>query len=147
MRDDDPGGPADEQTDGHADGQVSNETEGDDREPSTGDGAPPSVEDEPEDLPSANELLGTLFEETSLWPLLVVMLTSLGAFGAALIVLTIIDRSPFAALALLLLLGMTTDTLIRARSRPPMRNLARLIVLFWIVSSGLAIVAITTGIA
>ena len=102
---------------------------------------------EPEDLPSPNEILGTLFGEASLWPLLIVVLGSSGAFGAALIVLSVGDRNPFALAALVLILAMTTDTLVRARRRTDLRNLAKLIVLFWAVSIALAGVAVFTGIA
>jgi uncharacterized membrane protein YjjP (DUF1212 family) len=105
------------------------------------------VESEPEDLPSANEILGSFFGEASLWPLLVVVLGSTGAFGAALIVLALGDQNPFAAAALLLILAMTTDTLIRARRRIDLRNLAKLIALFWVVSIALATVAVISGIA
>ena len=105
------------------------------------------VESEPEDLPSANEILGSFFREASLWPLLVVVLGSTGAFGAALIVLALGDQNPFAAAALLLILAMTTDTLIRARRRIDLRNLAKLIALFWLVSIALATVAVISGIA
>jgi uncharacterized membrane protein YjjP (DUF1212 family) len=101
----------------------------------------------PEEFPSANELLGTLFEETSLWPLLIVILCSTGAFGAALLVLALGDRNPFAAAALLLLLGMTTDVIIRARRRVEIRNLAKIIALFWAAAIALAVVAVATGIA
>ena len=104
-------------------------------------------ESDPEDLPSANEIVGTLLSERSLWPLVVVMLGSLGAFGAALLVLSIGDQNPFAIAALVLVLGMTIDTLIRARRRLELRNLAKLIALFWGVSIGLALIAVTTGIA
>lgn len=102
---------------------------------------------EPEDLPSPNEILGTLFGEASLWPLLIVVLGSTGTFGAALIVLALGDRNPFALAALLLILAMTTDTLIRARRRTDLRNLAKLIALFWAVSIALALVAVFSGIA
>lgn len=101
----------------------------------------------PEDLPSVNEIVGTLLSDRSLWPLVVVMLGSLGAFGAALLVLAIGDHNPFAIGALVLILGMTTDTLIRARRRLELRNLAKLIALFWGVSIGLALIAVTSGIA
>ena len=102
---------------------------------------------EPEDLPNPNEILGTLFAEASLWPLLIVVLGSTGTFGAALIVLALGDRNPFALAALLLILAMTTDTLIRARRRTDLRNVAKLIALFWTVSIALALVAVFSGIA
>ena len=101
----------------------------------------------PEDLPSANDLIGTLFEEASLWPILTVFLGSTGAFGAALLVLAIGDRNPFAAAALFLLLGMTTDVMVRARRNKQIRNLAKFVALFWTVATALALVAVGTGIA
>jgi hypothetical protein len=64
-----------------------------------------------------------------------------------LIVLAAGDRNPFALAALLLIFAMTTDTLIRARRRLELRNLAKLILLFWMVSIVLALVAVFTGIA
>jgi hypothetical protein len=113
------------------------------RDPGRGDPA----DEAPEDLPSANDLLGTLFEEASLWPLLTVILGSTGAFGAALLVLAGVDRNPFAAGALVLLFGMSVDLIVRSRRRPAIRNLAKLVAMFWTAAILLAIVAITTGIA
>lgn len=118
--------------------------------PATAPPSDPSGEDRdssPEDLPSANEILGTLFQEASLWPLVTVLLGSTGAFGAALIVLATSDHNIFAAAALLLLSGMSVDVLVRARRRPETRNVAKLVALFWVTSIALALVAIMTGIA
>ena len=53
-----------------------------------------------EDFPSVDELIGSFMNETSLWPVLVVAIASMGAFGAAMLVLTGIDHNPFAAAAL-----------------------------------------------
>lgn len=102
--------------------------------------------EEAEDLPSANHILGTLFEESTLWPLLIVLLGSSGAFGAAMMILALNDRNIFAAAALFLIFGMTVDILIRARKDDGPKNVAKLIGGFWISSALLAGVATYTGI-
>ncbi len=106
-----------------------------------GDEADPARESEPgteDGMPSPNEILGTLFAESTLWPLLIVILGSLGSFGAALLVLALADRNVFAMAALALLAGMTVDVVVRSRSRPTLRNAARLLGLLWGVAAGLA---------
>ena len=108
-----------------------------------------SNEDEdrgPEDLPAPDEIIGTLFQETSLWPLLIVVLGCLGSFGAAMIVLALIDRNLFAIAALVLIGGMTIDLGIRAWRGSTNRNIAKLLVLFWMTAAGLAGIAFATGI-
>ena len=108
--------------------------------------SPDSRRDEPEDLPSGHEMLGTLFAESSLWPLLSVIIGSLGALMAALLVLALGDRNPFAAGALLLIVGMTLDIGIRSRRKATLRHLAKLLALLWSVGIALAIVARLSGI-
>ncbi len=106
-----------------------------------GDEADPARESEPgteDGMPSPNEILGTLFAESTLWPLLIVIHGSLGSFGAALLVLALADRNVFAIAALVLLAGMTVDIVVRSRSRPTLRNGARLLGLLWGVAAGLA---------
>lgn len=105
----------------------------------------PKVE-EFEDLPSANHMLGTLFEESTLWPLVIVLLGSGGAFGAAMMILAVNDRNIFAAAALFLIMGMTIDIVIRARRGDGPRNVAKLLGGFWVSSALLAAVAAYTGI-
>ena len=103
-------------------------------------------DDEPEDMPSPNEILGTLMTETSLWPLLIVVLGSLGTFGAGMLVLALGDRNPFAAAALLLVVGMTIDLTIRSRTRPELRNIVEMLGLFWMTAVVLGCVAVYAGI-
>ena len=67
--------------------------------------------------------------------------------AAALLVLALADRNPFAGLALLLVAGMTIDIVVRARSRPSHRVLAKAIGLLWIVAIALAGIAVYSGIA
>lgn len=121
-----------------------------------GDPSPPSAdreaeegeeEEEGEDLPSVDQIIGTFMKESALWPVLIVLLGTAGAFGGAMLVLSWVDHNPFAAAALLLLLGMTIDVTVRSRSNPSLRNLARLVALIWAVAAGFAGIAIWSGIA
>ncbi len=112
------------------------------------DSAPPvSRNADEEDFPRLDELIGTFLREPSLMPVAVVILGTGGAFGAALLILTGLDRNPFAAGALILIAGMTVDVSLRARKEPAFRNLALLIGLVWAASVALALLALATGIA
>ena len=104
-------------------------------------------EESPEDFPSVDELIGSFMKEASLWPVLVVVIASAGAMGAAMIILTVVDRNPFAAAALLLVLGMSVDVLIQSRRHAHYRNGAKLIGLIWLAAVAFAGLAIWTGIA
>ena len=116
-----------------------------DREEDSRDPTDPSVEEQ-EERPGIDALLRVLVDETTLWPLLIVLFASGGAFGAALLVLAGVDRNPFAALALLLVLGMTLDIAWRARSRPGLRLVARGIGMLWITAAAMATLAWWFGI-
>jgi hypothetical protein len=100
-----------------------------------------------DDVPNVDQIIGSFLKETSLWPVLIVVLGSAGAFGAALLILVGVDRNPFAAVALLLIVGMTVDVVVRARRERLYRNLARLVGLIWSVAIVLTGVAIWSGIA
>jgi hypothetical protein len=106
-----------------------------------------SNEENPDDFPNFDELIGSFMQETSLWPVLVVVMGSAGAFGAALLILTGVDHNPFAAAALLLIFGMSVDVFVQARRKAVYRNLVRLIGLIWCAAIALAGLAIWTGIA
>jgi len=114
-----------------------NEDEEDDR----------NTEPEDDEFPTVDDLIGTFLSETSLLPIVVVVLGSGGAFGAALLVLTAVDRNPFAAAALVLLAGMTVDVCLRARKEVRFRNIALLIGMVWGAAVVLAGVAAWSGIA
>ncbi|MGB0618633.1 MAG: hypothetical protein ACPGVZ_04120 [Myxococcota bacterium] len=103
-------------------------------------------EDE-EEFPSFDDMIGTFFKEPSLLPIVVVVLGSGGAFGAFAMILTVVDRNPFAAAALVLMAGLTVDICLRARKESAFRNVAILIGLVWASSAILAGVAVFTGIA
>lgn len=118
--------------------------------PQPGDGEARSTRDpssEKDDSPGLDDLLGVLLHESTLWPLLIVIVASFGALGAGVIVLSVVDRNPFAAGALILLLGMTIDLLWRSRSRPGLRNLARGVGVIWLAALALAGLAIWLGLA
>ena len=100
----------------------------------------------PEDGPSANELLDTLFTDTALWPLLTVILISGGAIGAGILVLAFGDHNYLAAAALLLLAGMTIDVSVRSRREPSYRILAKAVLALWASAIALALVAVFSGI-
>lgn len=110
------------------------------------DTEPAPREDAPEDLPSAGEIVGTLFKESTLWPLLIVFLGTGGAFGAAMLVLALGDQNLFAAAALVLVAGMTVDVCVRSRKSADLRNVAKLLIGFWCAAVLLAGVAVYTGI-
>jgi hypothetical protein len=104
-------------------------------------------EEAPEDFPGVDELVGSFMNETSLWPVLLVAIASAGALGAAMLILTVVDRNPFAAAALLLVFGMSVDLFIQGRRKLAYRNIARLVGLIWCAAVAFAGVAIWTGIA
>ncbi len=115
------------------------------RDPETLTSQEPSREVEAS--PGLDDLLGVLWRESTLWPLLIVIVASFGALGAGLFVLSVVDRNPFAAGALILLVGMTLDLLWRARRRPRLRNLARSVGVIWLAALALAGLAVWLGIA
>jgi len=107
----------------------------------------PDREADDDAFPSFDELVGSFLSEPSLWPVLIVVLGSAGAFGAAALILAFVDRNPFAAAALLLIVGMSVDILIRGRRDPRYRNAGRLIGMIWVSAIAFAGVAIWTGLA
>ena len=119
--------------------------EGPDEKPDEGPDEEPDRDDD--GIPDVDEVIGTFLREASLWPVLAVVLGSGGAFAAALMILAVVDRNPFAAAALFLVLGMTIDVVYRARSLPAYRNGARLLLSIWVVGFAFAGLAVWTGIA
>ncbi len=139
MRDEDEQDATGEDEENGRDGQGGGDDDGE-----QGKTPPAGADDE---FPSLDELIGTFFSEASLLPIVVVVMGSGGAFGAALLVMTVVDRNPFAMGALVLLAGMTVDISLRARKEASMRNLALLIGLVWAASVALALLAAWTGLA
>ena len=104
-------------------------------------------EEPPEDSPTDDDFVSGLLRDTSLWPLLIVAVTVAGTLGAAMLILVGIDHNPFAAAALLLVLGMSVDIFIQSRKKPNYRSIAKIIGVVWSAAIGLAALAIWTGIA
>jgi hypothetical protein len=104
-------------------------------------------EESPEDFPSVDALIGNFMSETSLWPVLTVAIGSAGALGAAMLILTVVDRNPFAGAALLLVFGMSVDLFIQGRRKTAYRHIARFVGLIWCAAIVFAGIAIWTGIA
>jgi hypothetical protein len=100
-----------------------------------------------DDFPNLDELIGSFMHEASLWPVLVVVIGSAGALGAAMLILAGVDRNPFAAGALLLIFGMCVDVFVQARRKAVYRNLSKLIGVIWCAAIAFAGLAIWTGIA
>jgi len=98
-------------------------------------------------FPGLDELLGSFLSEASLWPVLIVALGSGGAFGAAALILTIVDHNPFTGLALVLIAAMTVDLSLRARREAGFGNILKFVGLLWASALGLAALAAWTGIA
>lgn len=115
--------------------------------PADASGADPKRAPDDDAFPSTDQLLGTFMGEASLWPVLFVMLASGGAFTAALMILAAVDRNPFAAIALVLILGMTIDVVFRARRHPNYRNGALFLLLLWGAGIAFAGLAVWSGIA
>ncbi len=104
-------------------------------------------ESDDDEFPNVDQIIGTFMKESSLWPVLIVMLGTAGALGGAILVLAGVDHSPFAAAALILLLGMTVDVAFRSRRNVGLRNLARLVGLIWLVAAAFAGLAVWSGVA
>lgn len=100
-----------------------------------------------DELFDVDRVIGSFLRESSLWPVLVVLLGSGGAFAAALMVLAFVDRNPFAAAALILIFGVTVDVCHRAWTRPHYRNGALLLGLLWAMGLVFAGFAVWSGIA
>ncbi|MBJ20528.1 MAG: hypothetical protein GY910_06365 [bacterium] len=111
------------------------------------DREPDPREEDGDAFPGVDELLASFLSEGSLLPVLIVALGSGGAFGAALLILTIVDRNPFAGVALLLVAGMTVDVSLRARREEGFRNIKKFVGLLWASSLAFSALALWTGIA
>ena len=108
---------------------------------------PPRRQEDGDEFPGLDEILGSFLSEPSLWPVLIVILGSGGAFGAAALILTIVDRNPMTGVALLLLGGMSLDLIFRSRRTSGFGNIAKLVMLIWGAAVVLAGIAAWTGIA
>jgi hypothetical protein len=99
------------------------ETQPDDREPH-----------EPGEKSGLERHLAVFVEDSTLWPVLLAGVLIFATGGAALLLLALGDRNPFAIAALLILLWMSVDIPVRRRR---FGRIGGLLVLLW-VASGLA---------
>jgi hypothetical protein len=97
--------------------------------------------DPDEPAPSANgeprgaELwLAPFFRDSSLWPVLCVAVAIFVVLGASALLLAFVERNPFAVAALLLLLWISVDAVIRDRRRGRSRLLLGCVTGFWLLS-------------
>jgi type IV secretory pathway VirB2 component (pilin) len=107
----------------------------------------PRRQEDGDEFPGLDEMIGSFLSEPSLWPVLIVILGSSGAFGAAALVLTIVDRNPLTGVALLLLGGMSVDLVFRSRRTAGLGNIAKLVLLIWTAAIILAGIAAWAGLA
>lgn len=86
------------------------------------------------------------FRDSSLWPVLAVIVLCLTTVGAGVLLTAWLSRNPFALAALLLLALMSGDIAIRAHRRGKSRVLLWCVIGFWLGSVAMAVVGIAAGI-
>ena len=87
------------------------------------------------------------FEDPTLWPVMIVLVTVLAIFGAAMILLALEGRSPFAWVALLLVAGMSVEAFFRAVRRNGRPGFAGWVIVgLWILSGVVALAASRSGV-
>ena len=87
------------------------------------------------DDPRGAELwLAPFFRDSTLWPVLIVAAAIFVVLGAAGLLLAFVDRNPFALAAVLLLLWISVDALVRDRRRGRSRLLLGCVAGFWLLS-------------
>ncbi len=89
--------------------------------------------------------LRPFFEDSSLWPVAIVVALSLFTMGAGLLLLVWLTANPFALLAIVLLAGMTVDIAVRALRRGAAKALAWCAIGLWLGSLGVAALGIAFG--
>ncbi len=87
------------------------------------------------------------FAESTLWPVTLVLILSLVTFGAGLLLLALEGGNVFAIVGVLLLAGMSVESVVRdLRKGGGARRVSQLVVTFWVLSGLLAGLAAWTGI-
>ena len=89
--------------------------------------------------------LRPFFEESLLWPVLLVAAGIFVTLGAALLLLALRERNPFALLALLLLARMSAEAVLREHRRRGWGLLAGALAALWALSILLFGVAVALG--
>lgn len=86
------------------------------------------------------------FQDSALWPVLIVALLSLATFGAAILLVALDTRNKFAIAALALLVWMSGDVAWRdLRRRRRLGPICALILALWLLSGLLALAALRLG--
>jgi hypothetical protein len=111
------------------------------------DSKPPERE-EPPAAPESSGLdrhLAPFFEDFALLPVLIVGLAILVTFGAALLLLAVRERNLFAATALLVLLWMSVDVVVRDGRRGRLGLASRFVAGIWLACAAAAGAAVGLG--
>jgi hypothetical protein len=78
--------------------------------------------------------LAPFFRDSTLWPVLGVAVAIFVVLGASALLLAFVERNPFALAAVLLLLGISVDAVVRDRRRGGSRLLLGSVAGFWLLS-------------
>jgi hypothetical protein len=109
---------------------------------------PDGAGDEGEEQPDPRQLdtwIRPFFSDSTLWPVLVVAFAIFVVFGAALLLLAVRSRSPWAIAALLVLAWMSVDGVSGDVRRRRLGLVSRSIVTLWTASALAAVVATAAG--
>lgn len=91
-------------------------------------------------------LIEPFFSESTLWPVLAVLVLSLVTMGAAILVNALRRRNLFAVAALAVLAAMSADIVWSDVKRRRLGRASALIVALWLLSAGLAAAAAWLGV-
>lgn len=98
--------------------------------------------DEPRSL---GDWLAPFFEDPALWPLLFVVGGIFSVLGAAALLLATVERSPFAAAALLPAFWISVDVAFREWRRGGFGRASACIAVLWTLSAGAAVAVYRAG--
>jgi hypothetical protein len=111
-------------------------------------GNPESGPREPEGRQTVEELIAPFFTDSSLWPVLIVVMGGLATLGAAVLIGAIYYRNLLAAAALLGIAWIAFDVVKRhRRQQGDIGRLGWTIVALWLLSAAIAIGAALLGVA
>ena len=102
--------------------------------------------EDPEDGGGLERHLRTYVEDSTLWPVLIVLVVSLAVLGAALLLLAWEAGNPFAILALVLLAATSVEGVVRSvRRRRRLGTGSVLVLLLWGLAGLVALAAASSG--
>lgn len=87
------------------------------------------------------------FQDSTLWPVLAVLVICLSTIGGTVLLAALKSQNLFALAALVLLIWMSGDIVIRARRNHTNQLLAWCILALWLGSVAAAVIGISAGIA